>query len=74
MGRNNPGLFGLRFLDHSFSRSGEIAALNSGETVDAVARNFLEERIDFLAHQLLDTHLLVAFGLGALLAEETLEK
>jgi len=35
---------------------------------------FLEQRIDFFAHQLLDTHLCVAFGLGAALTQETLEK
>jgi len=35
-GKNKPRLFRLRFLDHSLSRSGEIAPLSSGETVDAV--------------------------------------
>ena len=35
--QNNSRLFRLRFLDHSLSRSGKIAPLSSGETVDAVA-------------------------------------
>src|SRR5438552_15415892 len=37
MGRNNPRLFRLRFLDHSLSRSGEIAPLSPGATADTVA-------------------------------------
>ena len=59
--------------ENFFAAPGQDASLGAREALEASARNFFEQRINFLDHELFGIHLLVTFVRRTALRDDSLQ-